>query len=295
MQRLSVKSIASAAVIPAAALLALLTVPCAVAPAAAAQPSDGSELKSLQATVIPAERGIDITLAMSLQPEKQAPQNAIWVRALCAVGGEWYDGSQRLSPADIGSGDHVVAHIQVGRAYRLGVLPTACHLAFQRESAAYSLSRDMFAIRCWNGHRIVDGRCPTSPRLVDGKPIMALRSLSVAPTPGFGGGGAPGHLDIAVEGELVRAIQDARGRITADCTLPGGAVQSSTGWLGIERFHPGKPFFVSAMLFTDPRLTARPIACTLQLSIVDAYDLAREPLAVRCWSGGAISPGACKP
>lgn len=295
MQRPPAKSIVStAAVILAATLLALLSIPSAIAPAAAAEPSDDGELKSLQATVIPAERGIDITLAMSLRPETRAPQTAIWVRALCAVAGEWYDGSQRLAPADIGSGDHVVAHIQVGRSYRLGVLPTACHLAFQRESAAFSPSRDLFAVRCWNGTRIVDGRCPSPPRLVDGKPIAALRSLTLTPSSGVGGG-APRYLDVAVEAELVRAIQDARGRLTADCTLPGGAIQSTTSWLAIERFHPGKPFFLSTMLFTDPRLTARPIACTLQLSIVDAYDLAREPVAVRCWSGGAVSPGACKP
>jgi len=100
-------------------------------------------------------------------------------------------------------------------------------------------------------------------------------------------------LTLGIEAELRRAI-DWRGRITADCALPDGTAWSDTGSVSL-RYRPGAPFFASAMLFASHRLPARPTHCTLRLALVDDYDLASEPLAVRCWSDAATRPGPCAP
>lgn len=230
-------------------------------------------LRGLDVTVAAADRGaaLNLSLQLHLGPPTSS-SDMISIRARCAVDGEWYDGSTSLMVDRLGAGDHTVAErIVVGSRYQLGALPSACHLQLEYFARPIRPAADrVFAVRCWNGRGVVDGRCDAIARAAP----LELRDVRVTMT---------SYLRVELDAELHREL-DWWLRIAAECTMPDGTKRSDATSIPLSQTRPGKQFTEHSMLFWQTKLVDAPSACTLRFEVEDIYHLAHQPIAVRCWS-----------
>jgi hypothetical protein len=246
-----------------------ITVPLSMpisAPIVAASPAQTAEVRGVTAQVARADEGIAMTVGFELRvPEARG---MVVVHARCAVDRDWYDGSSTVLLERVGTGEHAMAQqLVVGRQYRLGVLPGACQLMIEQSG----VKRRTLALACWNGQRVVDGRC--APLGIDTG--VSVASMQVRK-----------HRDLMtvdIEAEMARALPDAYLAIEATCSG-----QTDRGRFSLRSAHPN-------VRFMDHAYVGGRGDCVLRVEVTDLYDMSREP--VGCWitDGAGTRPAACPP
>lgn len=233
------------------------------------------------------ELEIDAAVTLAGPVDKR---ESVVAKASCKIDGEWYTGTGylRLSRAPMGT-NVITTKVRVGVQHAFTTPPTQCQLGFEYSSYAQKPSkREWLARMCWDGKDVTDKPCavkPTEDLTVSGVRVSTSKYRRL---------NAPVDLEVSLDAELKRPLDDKRIEVAADCTLPNGSTHRSTARVLMHGVHAGRPFTSRAWLFgRGQQMLDVPASCTVAVEVADMQQLVREPVRAFCWKGGDVTAGAC--
>jgi hypothetical protein len=230
------------------------------------------------------ELQVDTALTM---PGIAAKQESVRIKASCKLDGEWYDGSGYVSLSKLPVGTSVVpSTVRIGTQQAFKSLPTECQLAFEYASFAEKpMRRESIARMCWTANQVKDGACAVAK-----SDAVAVSGLRVETGYRRRVVGAPITLDVSVDAQLQRPLEDWSIQVSADCTLPDGTSAHTSGRVSTYGVHAGRPFNGRAYL---QKIADVPTQCTFAVELADRSELVRAPVSAYCWKDGVVADGSC--
>jgi hypothetical protein len=233
---------------------------------------------------------LDVAIALAAVADKR---EHVRVKASCKLDGEWYAGSGSLYLAKLPAGTSVVqTKLSLGTQHAFAATPSECHLGFEYTSYVTRPSvRAQIAKMCFDGAQVIDKPCATKPNTdvsVSAVRVETSRDRYRRRVD------APVDLEVSLDAELEKPLDDWSIEVAADCTLPDGTTQRASERVSTRDVHAGRPFTGKTRLFRGKQqMLDVPTACTVVIDVADRQQLVREEVARWCWRDGAVANGAC--
>jgi len=261
-------------------------------------PSAPPKIEGVKASARAARLGVELELEVALTLAAPLQQKEfVGVKARCELEGEEYTGTGSLYLRNTPAGTSVVAtRVSIGTRHAFTQLPTRCHLGFEYTSFVQRpTTRAWLGKMCWDGGVVSDAPCaPSQKRRDAGVTVSAVRVATSAQRYQTRQLGAPVDLEVSLDAELAKPLDEFQLEVAADCTLPDGTKQHATANVTTYGVHAGRPFTSRAWLFRGAQqMLDVPESCTVAVEIADRTQLVREPVAAWCWRAGDVATGAC--
>ena len=259
-----------------------------VAPLVASTPP---KIEGAKATATVGQLGVELNIDVALVLAGQMnPRDSLWVKASCQLDGDWFAGTGYVMLDKLPAGTSVApARVRIGSLHAFTAPPSQCQIGFQFSPyAVKSRQYDWLARMCWNGTQVVDKPCDVKPSA-----DVAVSGVRVS-TSAYRKLNAPVDLDVSVDAEFKRPLDDKRLEVVADCKLPDGSQHHASARVMTYGVHAGRPFTSRAWLFgRGQQMLDVPESCTVAVEVADASQLVREPVSAFCWRAGTVEQGAC--